>query len=667
MRPMLARRLPALLSLLALACSPPAPDPQAPPPVKDILAWAPAEVDLALVVHRTTLPKDVADLAVMHFGGVPGVDAAVQTMRTWALGPMIPGAGEWGPGLALDRGLAVFMGTEQERVVFGARELVPALDSLVKAAQAAGLPVSVTGTTLSVAGNALPCVLHPPFAVCDSAGPQTAAPGRPAWATGDDSDVFVRITGGPLKGTPFEQAVITVRDSDTPLQVQARLRPEARGALAPAVPTTQGPSRGMAQVDRANSLLLKLGLDAAQLAPVLLPLTAHMPAPVKAAAEALFAAWSGDLVFTFDGGFTHPVLLLGLRAPSKAPALVEALRVAATPPGFTTARVDARRPGLRALRVTGPEGTPTVDLHYAVAGDTLVVALAPADVLRRTLRQVEPAELGVLGRKGVHGLQVGNPLAGMTSAWAAEVVRAGPVQDLLTLLGTTAALRGPLSVELEPTAEAVTLRVRWPVLGVGKGRDGFLAAMRAEMGGDQIKATRTLVDVAAAHRGSPYGVEATRRLASGDAGLYVGVVGVLASVAIPAFMKYQRRAKTSEATMNLRLLFDRAVEHAHRTGRLPPSAPLTPAQPACEGGQAVDRAPAPDAWAHAAWQALDFAPQDTLRYQYEFVSDGQRFTARALGDLNCDGVRATFERVGELGPDGTVSGGAGLYKKNELE
>ena len=53
--------------------------------------------------------------------------------------------------------------------------------------------------------------------------------------------------------------------------------------------------------------------------------------------------------------------------------------------------------------------------------------------------------------------------------------------------------------------------------------------------------------------------------------IVVAIIGILAAVAIPAFMKYIRRAKTSEATMNIRKLFDSSVsyyneEHASRTG-----------------------------------------------------------------------------------------------------
>src|SRR6202167_3337132 len=55
--------------------------------------------------------------------------------------------------------------------------------------------------------------------------------------------------------------------------------------------------------------------------------------------------------------------------------------------------------------------------------------------------------------------------------------------------------------------------------------------------------------------------------------IVVAIIGILAAVAIPAFMKYIRRSKTVEATMNVRKLFDSSVayfegEHAGATGAI---------------------------------------------------------------------------------------------------
>lgn len=123
----------------------------------------------------------------------------------------------------------------------------------------------------------------------------------------------------------------------------------------------------------------------------------------------------------------------------------------------------------------------------------------------------------------------------------------------------------------------------------------------------------------------------------------------------------------SETTRDLRRMFDGAVHHYETSGRFPASAPLTPAVSACQAGESVEHAYRAEEWLHPTWQALEFRPKEPFRMQYTFVSDGTQFTARAHGDLNCDGVLSTFERFGYIGPDGAVNGGAGLFKKAPLE
>ena len=43
--------------------------------------------------------------------------------------------------------------------------------------------------------------------------------------------------------------------------------------------------------------------------------------------------------------------------------------------------------------------------------------------------------------------------------------------------------------------------------------------------------------------------------------IVVAILGLLAAIAIPAFSKYVRRSKTTEAVMNIRRIFDGAVKY----------------------------------------------------------------------------------------------------------
>ena len=169
--------------------------------------------------------------------------------------------------------------------------------------------------------------------------------------------------------------------------------------------------------------------------------------------------------------------------------------------------------------------------------------------------------------------------------------------------------------------------------------------------------------------------------------IVVAIIGILAAVAIPAFMKYIRRSKTTEATMNVRKMFDSSVsyyqeEHASRTGKIKERqfpgvaanitrAPVNWANQTCNGGSSQKYQPTKDTWDDNVWQALNFAVDDPFYYQYNYFSAGtgkaSSFTAQARGDLNCDQTLSTFERIGIVDAENNINGGAGLFSENELE
>jgi type IV pilus assembly protein PilA len=157
-----------------------------------------------------------------------------------------------------------------------------------------------------------------------------------------------------------------------------------------------------------------------------------------------------------------------------------------------------------------------------------------------------------------------------------------------------------------------------------------------------------------------------RGLKLGEGAGGAAVPGVLAAVAIPAFVKYVRRSKVSEASVNLHRMVMGIKIHHRELGKLPESAPLTPSAAACVGGKPGTQLTDKAQW-QGPWEVIGFATTDKIRYQYEYLSDGQSFTARAIGDLDCDGVFATFERVGRVEADGTLNISAGMQMINELE
>jgi len=216
---------------------------------------------------------------------------------------------------------------------------------------------------------------------------------------------------------------------------------------------------------------------------------------------------------------------------------------------------------------------------------------------------------------------------------------------------------------------------------------------------------------------------------SADAAGLSSIGGILAAVAVPAFIKYQRKAKTAEAIDYLDRIYKGAADY-FATPRInndtyeklpcqfPASQPVTPAAGTCcksLGGPDADgdnrcdvqEAPGTDAevqkpelkkaksepkkgkaeakkgqmepvgnlWDTPTWSALYFQITEPHYFVYEFTSNGKtgndaEFVATAYGDLDCDGIRSTFQRSGrgeEVHGECYVLSAAALFVQNETE
>ena len=166
--------------------------------------------------------------------------------------------------------------------------------------------------------------------------------------------------------------------------------------------------------------------------------------------------------------------------------------------------------------------------------------------------------------------------------------------------------------------------------------------------------------------------------------IVVAILGILAAVAIPAFINYMRRAKTSEATATLARMYQGLVVYYDKknvatgvnttstTRCIPPNVALTPDNNPGDVEYVGNNA----AWsvAGSTWELLDFAMADNHYYAYSFDSaggsscfvDNDTFNCTAVGDLDGDDVNSLFQRQGAV-EDGRLHGSSGIFRQNPLE
>jgi type IV pilus assembly protein PilA len=132
--------------------------------------------------------------------------------------------------------------------------------------------------------------------------------------------------------------------------------------------------------------------------------------------------------------------------------------------------------------------------------------------------------------------------------------------------------------------------------------------------------------------------------------IVVAIIGILAAVAIPMFLDSIKKAKTSEAPVQLKKLEVKAKAERGTTGNWPLvagaaiSEGLTPGTTCCnQDFQGKKRCAVVAAdWNVPNWQAFDFSMDEPFFFQYSVTTQtggvGAQFNATAQGDLDCDGV-----------------------------
>jgi type IV pilus assembly protein PilA len=164
--------------------------------------------------------------------------------------------------------------------------------------------------------------------------------------------------------------------------------------------------------------------------------------------------------------------------------------------------------------------------------------------------------------------------------------------------------------------------------------------------------------------------------------IVVAIMGILAALAIPAFIGYVRRSKTAEATDNLNKMFKSAAGYyaqpfsgqgsdntleGHCTVASAGAEPATPG----EKKQAFNQAN------QANFKAMGFTIADAVYYSYSMTSAGGQcdnakstaalYTAQANGNLDGDAETSLFQLAIGSNADNELFHGRGFYVVNDTE
>lgn len=159
--------------------------------------------------------------------------------------------------------------------------------------------------------------------------------------------------------------------------------------------------------------------------------------------------------------------------------------------------------------------------------------------------------------------------------------------------------------------------------------------------------------------------------------IVVAILGLLAAIAIPAFVSYVRRSKTAEATQNLNVLFKLAASYMGQEYAGRGTTTLTGTY--CSvGSDALTPTPTADKQPFqpgANARALGFTIGDHVYFGYGLTGTQQCgwepsvavYTFFAQGDLDGDGTRSTFEMAAGTDETRTLRHSRGFYIHNEIE
>ena len=129
--------------------------------------------------------------------------------------------------------------------------------------------------------------------------------------------------------------------------------------------------------------------------------------------------------------------------------------------------------------------------------------------------------------------------------------------------------------------------------------------------------------------------------------IVVAIIGILAAVAIPAFLEYMKSGKASEVDLSLNRIAKSGKTYRVRTGGFPAATDdaATPGTGSCATADHMYAAGSFVAPAGGNFELIEFQVEDKFRFDYANTGGAAAFTATGTADTDCDGGGLTTAQV----------------------